>query len=240
MGQQEAEIADHDSGPLRKQYTLFLGTMSQFCYVGAQVAVAGYFINFCVEAGRNKANASDLLAVAQGIYAANRFIAAGLMMIPAVKPRYLLTVYLGMCIVFSIAAMNTAGTTSIGHLMMVFVFESCCFATIFTMSLRGLGRHTKRGGSFLVSAISGGMVFPAMMGAVVTDRNAHIAMAIPMMGYILAFIFPVYVNFFQRERMDSHRAATVGIIPTLNEKELELERKGSADEVERITEVADK
>lgn len=148
------------------------------------------------------------------------------MMIPAVKPRYMLTIYLGVCIIFSISAMNTAGTTSIGLLIMIFVFESCCFATIFTMSLRGLGRHTKRGGSFLVSAISGGMVFPAMMGAVVTDRNAHIAMVVPMMGYILAFIFPLYVNFAQKERMDSHREAAVGIIPTLNEKELELERKG--------------
>ena len=68
---------------------------------------------------------------------------------------------------------------------MVFVFESCCFATIFTLGLRGLGRHTKRGGSFLVAAISGGMVFPPMMGAVVTARNAHVALAIPMMGYIL-------------------------------------------------------
>jgi MFS transporter, FHS family, L-fucose permease len=174
MSRQEVEIADHDSGPFRKQYTLFLGVWSQFCYVGAQVAVAGYFISksetdqvltrpdrvpdFCVEAGRSKSASSDLLAVAQGVYAANRFLAGGLLMIPAIKPRYLLTVYLGMCFVFAVAAMNTAGTTSIALLIMVFVFESACFATIFTMALRGLGRHTKRGGSFLVSAISGGTV----------------------------------------------------------------------------------
>jgi MFS transporter, FHS family, L-fucose permease len=45
MTHQEHEIADQDPGPLRKQYTLFLGVWSQFCYVGAQVAVAGYFIS---------------------------------------------------------------------------------------------------------------------------------------------------------------------------------------------------
>jgi len=105
---------------------------------------------------RSASTASDLLAVAQGVYAGNRFLAGILMMIPAVKPRYMLSIYLGMCFVFSVAAMNTHGTTSIALLIMVFVFESCCFATIFTMALRGLGRHTKRGGSFLVSAISGG------------------------------------------------------------------------------------
>ena len=251
MNHQEHEIADYDSGPLRKQYTLFLGVWSQFCYVGAQVAVAGYFIStffdhllehandcldFCVEAGRSKAAASDLLAVAQGVYAGNRFLAGFLLMVPAIKPRYLLTVYLGMCFVFSVAAMNTAGTQSIVLLIFVFVFESACFATIFTMSLRGLGRHTKRGGSFLVAAISGGCVFPPMMGAVVTDRNAHIALAIPMMGYILAWVFPIYVNIFQRKRMDEHRLTTVGLVePT--DKELELER--NASHVEATTEIVE-
>ena len=150
------------------------------------------------------------------------------MMIPAVKPRYMLTAYLGMCCVLSLIAALTRGTTSVGFLIMVFVFESCCFATIFTMSLRGLGKHTKRGGSWLVAAISGGTVWPSMTGAVVTRRNAHVAMLIPMTGYIVAMVFPIYVNLHQRDRMDTHRATEVGIIvPT--EKELELERNLSVD-----------
>jgi len=48
----------------------------------------------------------------------------------------------------------------------------CCFATIFTLGLRGLGRHTKLGGSRLVAAISGGMVFPPMMGAIVDKKGS--------------------------------------------------------------------
>ncbi|OKL63433.1 hypothetical protein UA08_01286 [Talaromyces atroroseus] len=214
-----------DVGPLRKQYSLYLGVMSQFCYTGAQVAIAGYFINFAEEAGRSASDASNLLAVAQGLYAFNRFLASFLMMFKPFKPRYMLFVYLLGCIVFSIACMNTSGTTSIALLIIVFCFESCCFATIFSLSLRGLGRHTKRGGSFLVSAISGGMVFPPMMAAVIDDRNAHIAMAIPMMGYILAWIFPIYVNIYKRDIMDSHRDTEVNVTYThSSEKEIELER----------------
>jgi FHS family L-fucose permease-like MFS transporter len=183
------------------------------------------------ETGRSASKASDLLAAAQGIYAANRFIAGFLMMIPAVKPRYMLTLYLGMCCIISLIAAVTRGTTSVAFLMLVFVFESCCFATIFTMSLRGLGKHTKRGGSWLVAAISGGTVWPSMTGAVVTRYNAHVAMLIPMTGYIVAMVFPVYVNLYQRERMDSHRATEVGIVIP-SEKELELERQGSVQAVE--------
>ena len=129
------------------------------------MAVAGYAINFFLEAGRTASESSDLLAVAQGLYAFNRFLAGVLMMVPAIKPRFMLATYLGMCFIFSIAAMTTLGTTSVALLILVFCFESCCFATIFTLGLRGLGRHTKRGGSFLVAGISGGMVFPPMMGA---------------------------------------------------------------------------
>ncbi|KAL4930978.1 major facilitator superfamily domain-containing protein [Aspergillus undulatus] len=224
-----------EPAPLKKQYNLFLGVWSQFCYVGAQIALAGYFMNFCLEAGYDSAQSSDLLAIAQGLYAFNRFLATGLMMMKAFKPRYMLTVYLGLCIVFSIAAMNTSGAASVALCVLVFCFESCCFATIFTLALRGLGRHTKTGGSFLVAAISGGTVFPPMMGAVVDKRNAHIAMAIPMMGYILAFIFPVYVNVFKKDSMDAHRNTAINVdVHAGKTMEVELERAGPVEQVERV------
>lgn len=162
-----------------------------------------------------------MLAVGQGMYAFNRFVTGFLLMIPAVKPRYVLGAYLALCFVFVVAAITTTGHVSIAMLLMVLFWESACFATIFTLGLRGLGRHTKRGGSFLVAAISGGMVFPPMCGAVVTYHNAHVAMSIPLMGYVLAFIYPVYVNFFARDMLDSHRATEVGIKP-VDEKQLEL------------------
>lgn len=56
-----------------------------------------------------------------------------------------------------------------------------------------------------------------------TQHNAHVAVAIPMMGYVLAWVFPIYVNFFNKETMDLHRDTDLNVNqPT--EKELELER----------------
>ncbi len=63
-----------------------------------------------------------------------------------------------------------------------------------------------------------------MMGAVVTNRNAHVAMAIPMMGYILAWAFPIYVNFFNKETMDQRRETDLGIQAQPSDKVIELER----------------
>lgn len=43
----EAQISEHgeDTSPLKNQFNRFFVVWSQFFYVGAQVAVAGYFIN---------------------------------------------------------------------------------------------------------------------------------------------------------------------------------------------------
>lgn len=120
-----------------------------------------------------------------------------------------------------VAAITTTCHVSISMLIMVLFWESACFATIFTLDLRGLGRHTKRGGSFLIAAISGGLVSRSMTGAIVTRHNAYIAMTLPMMGYLLAFFYPAYLNCFAKDIKDTHRATEVGIKP-VGEKQLEL------------------
>ncbi|TVY84925.1 Glucose/galactose transporter [Lachnellula suecica] len=237
MGFQEMEIADSDPGPFRKQTNLFLAVWSQFCYVGAQVAVANYFVNFCEESGKSASVSSDIFAAAQGLYAFNRFLAGGLMTVKAIKPRYILGTYLALCFIFVLAASQASGNASIAMLCLVLCWESACFATIFTLGLRGLGRHTKMGGSLIVAAISGGAVFPPMTGAVATylqkqgsKRPFHMAMLIPMAGFICAWIYPIYVNVFNRETMDIRRATAVGIEPApMNKEEYGLSQTDSGD-----------
>ncbi|KAH8672307.1 glucose galactose transporter [Ilyonectria robusta] len=234
MANLEGEINDSNPGPFRKQYNLFLAVFSQFCYVGAQVAVANYFINFCLEQGKTHAQGSDLLAVAQGLYTANRFIAAGLMMMPAFKPRLILATYLALCSIFIAIAIATKGATSIAFLILVFCAESACFACIFATGLRGLGRHTKRGGSFLVAAISGATAFTPATGALMDATNASTAMVIPLTGYVLASVYPLYINVWNKELMDSHRSTMVGIEPKPQEKE-DVERNSMEKQGVAIT-----
>jgi len=68
MGTQELEIADYDPGAFWKQTNLFLAVWSQFCYVGAQVAVANYFVNFCEEAGKSASLSCKLFFAASEFY----------------------------------------------------------------------------------------------------------------------------------------------------------------------------
>lgn len=75
-----------------------------------------------------------------------------------------------------------------------------------------------------------------MTGAVATSTgNFHTAMAIPTAFYVAAWIFPVYVNFFNRESLDAHRESEVNVekstVGGAMDKAVELERGGSVAEV---------
>lgn len=74
-----------------------------------------------------------------------------------------------------------------------------------------------------------------MMGAVVTARDAHFALIIPFFGYVLAYAFPVYVNFFNRDAMDAHRETDLNIAPHVDKEDKELGVfDGAAEEAERV------
>jgi len=207
--------------PFRKQHTLFWGVLAQFSYVGAQVAIAGYFINY-YEQARPDLNAitaqhqgANFYAIAQALFAIGRFSAAGLMYFT--KPRWILLTYQTLIMLFIICAItvNTGGANApnwggVATLMLVLFFESCIFPTIFTLSLRGLGRHTKRGASFLVSSVSGGAVVPAILGNVADKVGTRTAMVIPLVFFAIAWSFPIYLNVYKGKELDAYRDTPVG------------------------------
>ncbi len=195
--------------PLRKQYKLFFGIAAQFCYVGAQVAVASKFINYAEEsAGLSSSKASDRYAIGQGMFALGRFVAAGLMFF--VKPRWILMAFMTGVMIFIACSIGVRGETGIALLTVVLFFESCVFPCILTLSIRGLGRHTKRGSSWIVAAVSGGALFPAITGVVADKYSYHIAMVVPMSAFVVSFLFPIYLNTVCRRELDGFRETKIG------------------------------
>ncbi|XP_037050743.1 L-fucose-proton symporter-like isoform X3 [Bradysia coprophila] len=198
------DVTDYKDKPLRQQYTLFYGVLAQFCYVGAQVAYAGYFINYViwVRPETSKATGSNLLAVAQGCFAIGRFVSSGLLKIT--KPRFVLLGFMSGAVIFASLVLALKGNTAIAMISLVLFFESCCFPLIFTLSLRGLGRHSKRGASFIIAAVSGGALFPPVLGSVADafDGNTQRAFFVPLIGFCIAWTFPLYLNLFKGKSLD--------------------------------------
>jgi FHS family L-fucose permease-like MFS transporter len=75
-------------------------------------------------------------------------------------------------------------------------------------------------------------VSPPIMGAVVDAKGAHFALIVSAMEYVLAWTFPVYVNFWNWRLMDSHRETMVNV-EKMAGKDLELE-KGEEHHVEEV------
>lgn len=227
----------YEDKPLSKQYTLFFGVAAQFCYVGAQCAYAGYFINYvsAVRPGTPHATGSNLLAVAQGCFAIGRFIASGLLKIT--KPRLVLMAFLSGVVVFACLALGLRGDAGIASVTLVLFFESCVFPLIFALSIRGLGRHSKRGASFIVAAVSGGALFPPILGTVADAIGTQKAFFVPLIGFVIAWSFPIYLNLFKAKSLDGwtgQKASPAGVEKDVESVMEETEKKGSAVEHQEV------
>ena len=116
-------------------------------------------------------------------------------------------------------------------LMIVLFFESCIFPIIFALTLRGLGRHTKRGASFLVASVCGGAVGPAILGNVADAIGTRKAMCIPLVFFAIAWSYPIYLNLAKGRELDayteSHVCTAEGVVDVdsvIAEKDVEARR----------------
>ncbi|KAK4547369.1 hypothetical protein LTR36_001025 [Oleoguttula mirabilis] len=234
--QAEATHANTDVLPFRKQYRLFHAAFAQFCYTGAQVAIAGYFINYVTETRPNTSDslAAQFLAGAQGAFAMGRFL--GVVFMRYIRPRHVFLVYLTLCIVFVAPAITQRGNTGMAMLYATLFFESICFPTIVALGMRGLGAHSKRGSGFIVGGVCGGAVVPPILGAVADMHNSTAtAMAVPLAFFVAAWSYALAVNFVAAYRVpaDQMGEARIGL-PARDEEASgvgEVE-KGGAEHVE--------
>ncbi|KAG9249070.1 major facilitator superfamily domain-containing protein [Calycina marina] len=207
--------------PLRKQYRLMHASAAQFCYTGAQVAVASYFINYVTETRPNtsSAAAAKFLAGAQGSFAIGRFAGVGLMRF--IKPRWVFLFYLGAVIVFIAPSITQKGNTGMTMLYLTLFFESIIFPTIVALGMRGLGKHTKQGSGWIIAGVAGGAVVPPIYGVTADAQSSAIAMVIPLNFFLLAFTYAICVNFvpYYRDPADKFTTADIGMHQTASDEE---------------------
>jgi FHS family L-fucose permease-like MFS transporter len=177
-----------------QQPLLWWGVLAQFCYVGAQVGIASSFVNYAVEvAGKSSSSGSNYYAIGQGLFAIGRF--SGSFLMKFFLPRKIFGVYFAMVIVFCAAATGARGNAGLAMMMLTLFFESICFPTIFTLSIRGLGKHTKRGSSFVVASIVGGACVPPILLATADHFNdTGRAEFICLIFFVVGMSFAVGVN----------------------------------------------
>lgn len=165
------------------------GVVAQFFYVGAQIGVWSFTIRFVMkELNINEASAAEYYLAALILFTASRFIFTGLM--KYIHPGNLLTIAASLAIISTILVIFTSGLVAVIALVAISGFMSLMFPTIFGLSVHGLEKDTKIGGSGLIMAILGGAVLTSIQGQV-SDLTGNITWSffVPMICFMVILFY---------------------------------------------------
>jgi len=163
---------------------LVLGAIGIFCYVGAEVAIGSYLVNFLglsEIAGMSATSAAKYVSFYWGGAMVGRFIGSWVM--GRIKPAKVLTFNALCAAVLVLIAMATGGQVAMLALLAVGLFNSIMFPTIFTLAIDGLGKNTAQGSGILCMAIVGGAVIPLVQGTLADTMGLHHSYILPVLCY---------------------------------------------------------
>ena len=171
-------------GQLFRHRPFVWGMAALFLYVAAQTGINSFFINYVTEnAGLSNATASLYLSFGgMGLFMLGRMGGSWLMARIAAG-----RVLLGCALFASIAMavlLTGMGMAGIAAFFVCYLCESIMFPTIFALSLRGVGEHTKMASSLLIMCIVGGAIAPVLMGLIADCSSIAAAFVVPLACFL--------------------------------------------------------
>lgn len=188
---------NHDGKTSVFQYKhLVLGALAIFCYVGAEVAIGQQYIltmeNLTNGAMDHKTGAFWLSLYWGGAMVGRFFGSAALNKFAPNKVlmfNSLVAVALLVLVVVAGKAAD-AGVAQYG-LILIGLFNSIMFPTIFSLATKGLGKFTADASGVICTAIVGGALIPLLQGDIVTRTGDNY-----LISYIVPVICYLYIAFF--------------------------------------------
>jgi MFS transporter, FHS family, L-fucose permease len=174
--------AAHDSAWDYKH--LVLGAIGIFVYVGGEVSIGSFLINFLGEpaiAGLAEQEAGKYVSFYWGGAMVGRFIGAAVMQ--KIRPGKVLTFNAVTAAALVLISMTGSGHVAMWAILAVGLFNSIMFPTVFSLAVSGLGRHTGQGSGILCAAIVGGAILPVVQGLFADRIGIQQAFFIPVFCY---------------------------------------------------------
>jgi FHS family L-fucose permease-like MFS transporter len=173
---------------LLSRWELMSGVLAQFFYVGAQACIWSFFILFAERVANMDEKTAGLYLIAGSIcFMVGRFVGSILMLV--INPVKLLTIYSFVNMILVVIAVVLHGKVPIYALLGVDFFMSIMFPTIFSLSIRGLGKQTKEGSSLVIMAIVGGAILGPLLGIIAQKTNIQTAYLVPAFCFLYIFIY---------------------------------------------------
>ena len=152
---------------------LWLGVLTLFVYVGAEVIAGDTIISYGISLGfpANEAKFFTTLT----LLAMVATYALGVFLIPKyLKQGTALRISAALGIIFSVCILLTTGFTSILFVAALGVANALVWPAVWPLTLEGLGKFTKTASALLIMAISGGAIIPPLYGRLVDSNKQEL------------------------------------------------------------------
>ena len=188
-----AEVAGARHSALAHRH-LLLGAVGIFLYVGGEVSIGSFLINFLGEpdiGALTPSDAAHYVSYYWGGAMLGRFI--GFAAMRYVSPGRALAFNAACSIALILVAVFSKGQTAMWAIIAVGLFNSIMFPTIFSMALHQLGKFTGQASGILCMAIVGGALVPFGQGLTADTIGLQWSFLVPAACY--AFILYYGIRF---------------------------------------------
>ncbi len=152
---------------------LWLGVLTLFVYVGAEVIAGDTIIAYGISLGFSGDEAKVFTAYT--LMAMVATYALGVFLIPKyINQALALKVSAVLGIVFTFCIVFTTGFTSILFVAALGIANALVWPAVWPLTLKGLGKFTKTASALLIMAISGGAIIPPLYGSFVDNEKADL------------------------------------------------------------------
>jgi len=173
-----------------KHPNLLLGAIAIFAYVGAEVSIGSFLVNYFALpeiAGFNARTAAGFVSFYWAGAMIGRFVGAPLL--GRVKPGSILALCAIVAAGLASAAMILSGHTAMWCILAVGLFNSIMFPTIFSLGVAELGCLTGNASGILNMAIVGGAILPLVQGVIADHIGIHHAFFVPVICYLYILFY---------------------------------------------------
>jgi MFS transporter, FHS family, L-fucose permease len=164
---------------------VILGAVAIFVYVGAEVSIGSFLINYFGQpeiGGLSALAASTLVPFYWGGAMVGRFIGSAILQKVRTGPLLALCAVVAALLV--VISMLAFGHVAIWSILLVGLFNSIMFPSIFTLGIAEMGPLTGEASGLLVTAIVGGAIIPEVQGILADRIGIHHAFFLPVLCYL--------------------------------------------------------
>lgn len=174
----------HDASMWKYRH-LILGCVAIFVYVGAEVSIGSFLINYFKEpeiGNLPEFIGAKFVAYYWGGAMVGRFIGSAILQ--KVKTGIVLGISAFFACALVLTSMLSTGHVAMWTIILVGFFNSIMFPSIFTLGIAKLGPRTGDGSGLLIMSIVGGAIIPVAQGFIADHIGVHHAFLLPVICYL--------------------------------------------------------